>query len=141
MRPSPLDLSVVTTGDGGPLGAQPGRGLQVPGIADGLMTRPAAKVVGDQPTVTPHADAVQVGSDLDAAADHRWVDRVVIAVQPHVMVRGSRSELRQPVTGATGGSGNIPARSTSIRSVGAQPNTRRRRSLTSTISKVASAGE
>ena len=66
------------------------------------------------------------------AADDRWVDRVVIAVQPHVMVRGSRSELRQPVTGATGGSGNIPARSTSIRSVGAQPNTRRRRSLTST---------
>jgi hypothetical protein len=36
-------------------------------------------------------------------------------------------QLRQPVTGATGGSASIAARSASIRSIGAQPNARRRR--------------
>jgi hypothetical protein len=43
-------------------------------------------MVGDQPPITDHPDPVQVATDLDPAADHRRVDRIVVAVQPHVVV-------------------------------------------------------
>ena len=40
-------------------------------------------------------------------------------------VLGSRSELRAPTAGGTGGSGSIAARSAATRSIGAQPSERR----------------
>ena len=61
----------------------------------------------------------QVGDDLDPAADHRRVHRVVVAVQPHVVVPrqpGAEAASRSPA--ATGGSASIAARSAAIRSVG-----------------------
>ena len=74
----------------------------------------------------------QVGDDLDAAADHRRVHRVVVAVQAHVVV------TRQPRRGPPPGRRRdrrqrraSPARSAAIRSVGAQPSARRGRVLTS----------
>ena len=75
--------------------------------------------------VAGHPDLVQVGADLDAAADHRRVDRVVVGVQAHVVVaRQPQARCASPVAGATGGSASIAARSASIRSAGAQPSTR-----------------
>jgi hypothetical protein len=71
-----------------PVAAQPGRGLQVGRVAQGLVPRPAARVVGDQLAVAERLDPVRVGADLDAAADRRGVHRVVVAVQPHVVVAG-----------------------------------------------------
>ena len=61
------------------------------------MAGPAAPMVGDQPPVAPDPHPVQVGADLDAAADHRRVDRVVVAVQADVVV------ARQPQRGAPPG--------------------------------------
>jgi hypothetical protein len=49
--------------------AQLGCGGQVGGVAEGLVARPAARMVGGQAPVAPDPDAVQVGVDLDAAAD------------------------------------------------------------------------
>jgi hypothetical protein len=113
-----------------PVTAQLGGGDQVGGIAEGLMSGPAARMVGDQPPITPRPHMVQVGGHLDAAADCGRVDRVVVAVQPYIMVARQPQRGCQPVAGATGGSGSIAARSALIRSAGAQPSTRRWRWLT-----------
>ena len=56
-------------------------------------------VVGDQLAVTPHLDPVQVGADQDPPADRGRVHRVVVAVQPHVVVPRQprrRSPSRSP---------------------------------------------
>jgi hypothetical protein len=50
------------------------------------MAGPAAHVLGDLPPITPHPHPLQIGGHLHAAADHRRVDRVVIAVQADVVV-------------------------------------------------------
>ena len=77
--------------------------------------------------VAEHPHPVQVGGHLDAPADHRRVHRVVVGVQPHVVVAGQPRGGRHPVTGATGGRASIAARSAAIRSAGAQPSARRGR--------------
>jgi hypothetical protein len=95
-----LDLALVPTigsTDLGSVVAQLGGGGQVPGVADCLVAGPAARMVGDQPPVTECLDSVQVGADLDAAADDCRVDRVVVAVQAHVVV------TRQPQRAAPPG--------------------------------------
>jgi hypothetical protein len=63
-------------------------------------------VVGDQPPIAPDPHPVTIGGHLDAAADRGRVYRVVIAVQPHVVVARQRSDACHPVTGATSGSGS-----------------------------------
>ena len=84
-----LDLVGVAadrSAEHGPVATQLGGGRQVSGVADRLVACPAARMVSDQPPVTERLDSVQVGADLDTAADPCWVDRVVVAVQPHVVV-------------------------------------------------------
>jgi len=50
------------------------------------MFSPEPVVVGDQPTVAEHPHPVQVSDHLDAPPDHRRVHRVVVGIQPHVMI-------------------------------------------------------
>ena len=66
----------------------------------------------------------------DPAPDHRRVHRVVVGVQPNVVIAGQPQRRAPAVAGATGGSASIAARSAPIRSVGAQPSARRVRVLT-----------
>ena len=68
-------------------------------------------MVGDQLAVAEHPDPGQVRGHLDPPADRRRVDRVVVGVQPHVVIAGQPAACRHPVTGATGGSASIAARS------------------------------
>jgi hypothetical protein len=91
-----LDLVGGHAGSGGAAAAQPGRGLEVGRIAEGLVPRPAALVVGDELATAERTDAVEVGGDLHPAADRRRVDRVVVAVQPHVVVTGQPQRRPPP---------------------------------------------
>ena len=61
-------------------------------------------MIGDQPPVTDDPHPGQVSGHLDAAADHRRIHRVVIGIQPDVMITrqlggtpppGSRGQRRQ----------------------------------------------
>src|ERR1700694_1848105 len=66
-------------------------------ISDALMPGPHPLVIGDDLALTEHSDTVEVGDDLDAPADHPGVHRVVVGVQPDVMVArqpGSRPATR-----------------------------------------------
>ena len=90
-------------------------------------------MVGHDLPVAGHPHPLQAGGDLDAAPDRAGVDRVVVAVQADVVVPRQPGLVRQPVTGATGGSGSIAARSASIRSAGRHPNARCRRVFASAI--------
>ena len=63
-----------------------------------LVFRPDPVVVSDKLSLAPHPDPVHVGCDLDPPADQRGVHRVVVAVQPHVMV--PRQPGRGPPPGA-----------------------------------------
>ena len=65
-----------------------------------LMPGPDPLVVGDGPAVAERPDPVQVGDDLDPAADHGRVDRVVVGVQPDVVV--ARQPGRGPPPGRRG---------------------------------------
>ena len=65
---------------------QPGRGGDVNGIGDRLMASPAALVGGDQSALTTGAHGVQIGVQVDHPPDHRWVDRVVVAQHPQVVI-------------------------------------------------------
>jgi hypothetical protein len=119
-----LDLTLVPTVGSTDLGsvvAQPGGGGQVPGVADRLVAGPAARMVGDQPPVTERLDSVQVGPDLDPAADDCRVDRVVVAVQARVVVTQQPQRAAPPGHRINGGRASIAARSAWIRSAGAQP--------------------
>ena len=71
--------------------------VQVRRISDGLLPSPAAGVVSDQPPIAADRDALQVGGQLDAAAHCGRVDRVVVAVQAHVVV--ARQPQRGPLPG------------------------------------------
>jgi hypothetical protein len=96
-----LHLGLVAAGGladrGTPVTAQLGGGGQVSRVVDGLVPRPAAPVVGDQPPVTPHPHPLQVGGHLHPPADSGRVERVVVAVQAHVVV------TRQPQRAAPPG--------------------------------------
>src|SRR6476646_4765763 len=94
------------------------------GVGDGLMPGPHPLMISDHRAVTVHADPVQIGDHFDAAPDHPGMHRVVIGVQPDVMI------ARHPVTGGTDGTVSIACRSAPIRSVGAHPSTRRVRPFT-----------
>ena len=77
--------------------------------------------------VAEHPDPGQVRGDLDPAADHRRVDRVVVGVQPHVVVAGQprrRTATRSPARPAAAAASR-PCRRRSGRP-GAQPSARRR---------------
>ena len=97
----------------------------VPGPDRGRGRRPAGP---SQSTRTRSRSAI----DLDPAADHRRVHRVVVGVQADVVVAGQPGRgpppgrRRRPAAAPAS-----PARSAAIRSVGAQPNARRRRVFTS----------
>src|SRR6185312_15702128 len=64
------------------------------GVGDGLMPGPHPLMISDHRAVTVHADPVQIGDHFDAAPDHPGMHRVVIGVQPDVMI------ARQPCRGA-----------------------------------------
>ena len=96
------------------------------------MPGPDPFVVGDQPAVAERPDPVQVGDHLDPAADHRRVDRVVVGVQPDVVITCQpRRRRATPSPARPAATVSIAARSAVIRSVGAQPSARRRRVFTS----------
>ena len=65
---------------------QPSPRLDMRRVGDGLVLGPDPVVVGHDPPVAEHPHPVQVGDDLDPAADHRRVHGVVVAVQAHVVV-------------------------------------------------------
>ena len=71
-----------------PVPAQPRRGGDMLGVADRLVPGPDPGMVRDHPPVAEHLDPGQVGHHLDPAADDRRVHRVVVAVQPDVVVPG-----------------------------------------------------
>jgi hypothetical protein len=74
------------TGQHCPLVAQLSRGPQMDRVVERLMAGPAARMVSHQPPVGPDPHPLQIGIDLHPAADRSRVDRVVVAVQPHVVV-------------------------------------------------------
>ncbi len=72
----------------GPLTAQgPGRGM-MPGIGDRLMPGPDPLVISGGLAVAQHAHPGEISDDLDPAADHGRVDRVVVGIEPDVVVAG-----------------------------------------------------
>ena len=96
-----------------------------------LVPGPETFVVRDGLAVAEDPHPVEVGDDLDPASDHRRMDRVVVGVQPDVVVAGQPGRgppTRWPGPPAAGVS--IAWRSAPIRSVGAQPSARRVRPLT-----------
>jgi hypothetical protein len=60
-----LDLVAIPAADDCPVAAKSGRGLQVAGVAEGLVAGPAARMVSDELTVAVHPDPVQVGAELE----------------------------------------------------------------------------
>ena len=87
-------------------------------------------MVGDDPALAVDLDPVQVGDDLDPAADHARVDRVVVGVQADVVVAGQPCRGPPPDRWRDRRQRQHRGRSAAIRSVGAHPNARRRRVFT-----------
>lgn len=69
-----------------PVVAQHVRCLTVLGVGDGLMPGPHPLVIGDGLAVTEHRDPIEIRDDLDTPADHRRVHRVIVGVQPDVVI-------------------------------------------------------
>jgi hypothetical protein len=64
------------------------RGLAVLRGGDGLMPGPHPLVIGDRLAVTEHLHLIQIRGDFDAPTDHPRVHRVVIGIQPDVVIPG-----------------------------------------------------
>ena len=73
---------------------------QVLEVADRLVLGPDPSVVGDRRALAGHPHPLQVGVDLDPSSDHRGVHRVVVGVQPDVVV--PRQPGRAAPTGLRG---------------------------------------
>jgi hypothetical protein len=67
-------------------GAQLDRGSGVGRIGDALMPRPAAPVAGNLDAVAVHADLLEIRDHRDPTPNHTRVHRVVIGVEPDVMI-------------------------------------------------------
>ena len=127
----PLLRGAVTGGHADAGAAQQVAAARWSGSVDGLVPGPDPLMVGDHPAVAEHLDPVQVGDDLDPAADHATggpSSRCSPGGRSGRGPAGSRTATR-----SRAGSAAAPAsraRSAAIRSVGAHPNARRRRVLT-----------
>jgi hypothetical protein len=53
---------------------------------------------------------IQVGRKHNPTANRGRMHRIVVAVQPHIVIAGNRSSCRQPATGGTGGKPSIACR-------------------------------
>lgn len=69
-----------------PLAAQQFGRFDMLGITDRLVFGPDPGVIGDLVAPTPDLDSPQVGGDLDAPTDRDRVHRVVVAIDPHVVI-------------------------------------------------------
>jgi hypothetical protein len=63
------------------------------------MPRPDPHMVGDQASLTPRPDPIQVGTDQDSAAHRRGMHRVVVAVQPDIVVPRQPQSVLPPSAG------------------------------------------
>ena len=104
--------------------------LDILWCGDGLVPGPDPFVLSHGLAVAEGSHPGQVGDHFDPAAGHAGAHGVVVGVQPDVVIARNRVAARHPVAGATGGSVSIACLSAVIRSVGAQPNTRRVRVFT-----------
>ena len=66
-------------------------------VMDRLVPSPDTIVVGHQPAVAEHPHPMQVSDDLDTSPDHRRMHRIVVGVQPNVVIP------RQPRRGSPTG--------------------------------------
>src|SRR5215211_5262115 len=64
--------------------AQQSASDQVIELRHRLMPGPQPLMVGHQLSLAPHLDPAQISAGLDRPTDHRWIDRVIVAVKAQV---------------------------------------------------------